>query len=48
MLTLKVINEGYIAEFDDISNKNVILKMECGILESNGNYSEDEAKITFK
>lgn len=41
-------NEGYIAEFDDISNKNVILKMECGILECNGNYSENEAKLTLK
>lgn len=40
--------DGYIAEFDDVSKKSVTLKMQCDILKSNGNYSEDEAKITLK
>lgn len=41
-------NDGYIAEFDDVSKENATLKMGCDILKSNGNYSEDEAKLTLK
>ncbi|WPC42994.1 DUF4179 domain-containing protein [Clostridium sp. JS66] len=39
---------GYVAEFDDISKDKVIIKMGLGVLDCNGNYSEEESKLTLK
>lgn len=39
---------GYAAEFDDISKDKVIIKMEIGVLDCNGDYSEEESKLTLK
>lgn len=39
---------GYSAEFDDISKDKVTIKMEAGVLDSSGDYSEEESKLILK
>lgn len=39
---------GYIAEFDDISQENVAIKMTIDILNYEGYYNEDESRLTLR
>ncbi|NMM62553.1 DUF4179 domain-containing protein [Clostridium sp. P21] len=40
--------DGYCIEFDDISKDKVTIKMEIGILDCDGDYSEEESKLILK
>ncbi|WP_027624584.1 DUF4179 domain-containing protein [Clostridium lundense] len=41
-------SEGYIAEFDDVSQDKVTIKLNVHILDCKGDYNEDESELTLK